>query len=305
MMNQPISALLADGRLHLQHGPIDLIIEAFADADRELKTAYEQASMRFSSLLADLVTELPRLRLRVRDDFPVFADPVAKRMASAVWPYREWFITPMAAVAGAVADEILQALAGQRKLARAYVNNGGDIALHLAPGEQFEIGIAGIEDATMKGQFTIHAEDNARGVATSGWRGRSFSLGIADSVTVLARSAAEADAAATMIANAVNVDRPGIVRIPACDLSAESDLGSLLVTRGVPMLDKESIERALDAGVSVAKKYLNFGLIERAALRLQGQARSIGNDSASAFSKNDINQTLTPSFPRRRGPSVV
>ena len=32
-----------------------------------------------------------------------------------------------------------------------------------------------------------------RGVATSGWRGRSHSLGIADSVTVVARNAAAAD----------------------------------------------------------------------------------------------------------------
>ena len=54
-----------------------------------------------------------------------------------------------------------------------------------------------------------------RGIATSGWRGRSFSLGIADAVTVLAATAAEADAAATVIANAV--DLPGH---PAIDTRA-------------------------------------------------------------------------------------
>ena len=285
-MNPPISALLDDGRLHLQHGPIDLIIEAFADDSRDIEMAYEQASMRFSSLLVNLVLELKKLRTPLSDHLPLFDDTVAQRMARAVWPYRNEFITPMAAVAGAVADEILQALVKNRELTRAYVNNGGDIALHLGTDEKFEIGTAGIEDATVTGQFTIHAEDNVRGVATSGWRGRSFSLGIADSVTVLARTAAEADAAATMIANAVNVDHPGIARVPACDIIAESDLGSMLVTRAVPALDRESIERALDAGARVAENYLKFGLIERVALRLQGQVRSIDSDFSSAVPNN-------------------
>ena len=48
-----------------------------------------------------------------------------------MWPYREQFITPpWRAVAGAVADEVLQALVHGRGLKRAYVNNGGDIALY-------------------------------------------------------------------------------------------------------------------------------------------------------------------------------
>ena len=65
-----------------------------------------------------------------------------------------------------------------------------------------------------------------RGVATSGWRGRSFSLGIADAVTVLAATAAAADAAATIIANAVDLPgHPAIARRPASELEDDSDLG--------------------------------------------------------------------------------
>ena len=278
-MNAPISALLDDGRLHLQHGPIDLIIKAFSYDNREGETAYEQASMRFSGLLSNLVLELKKLRTPLSNHFPLFDDPVAQRMARAVWPYRDEFITPMAAVAGAVADEILQALIAGRNLRRAYVNNGGDIAIHLSRGEQFEVGIAGIEGAGLKGQFTIRAEEPARGIATSGWRGRSFSRGIADSVTVLARSAAQADAAATMIANAVNVEHSGIERVPACDIQPESDLGALLVTRAVAVLDSASIDAALNAGEVAANKYLDGELIERAAIRLQGQVRIISNVS--------------------------
>ena len=283
-MNAAACAILNDGRLHLQHGPIDLIIEAFADARRDREIAYEQASIRFSSLLSNLVTELQQLRAPLSDHFPLFNDPVAQRMARAAWPYRDEFITPMAAVAGAVADEILQSLIAGRNLRRAYVNNGGDIAIHLSPGEMFDIGIAGAESAALNGQFTLHAEDNVRGIATSGWRGRSFSRGIADSVTVLAANAAEADAAATIIANAVNVEHPGIERVPACEIQTESDLGSLLVTRGVPVLDSASANAALKAGEVAAKKYLDDELIERAAIRLQGQVRIVPNVS----------------FPRRR-----
>ena len=294
MNNSAIAARFNDGRLHLQHGPIDLIIEAFSGDNRAIEMAYEQASMRFVGLLAELVKELPRLRTPVTKEFALFAGPVAQRMARTVWPYREKFITPMAAVAGAVADEILQALVANRELTRAYVNNGGDIALHLAHGEKFEIGMAGIEDGLPKGQFTIRADENIRGVATSGWRGRSFSLGIADSVTVLARTAAEADAAATMIANAVDVGHPGIERIPACNIQPESDLRSLLVTRNVPALDSERIRCALDAGEASARKYIGEELIERVAIRLQGQVRVIPPPWPEA----------SRSFPRRREPSV-
>ena len=92
-------------------------------------------------------------------------------------------------------------------LDKAYVNNGGDIALHLAPGAvDATPAIAGTGHG-LADRVIIRADDPVRGIATSGWRGRSFSLGIADAVTVLARTAAEADAAATMIANAV--DLPG------------------------------------------------------------------------------------------------
>ena len=96
-----------------------------------------------------------------------------------------------------------------RRLARAYVNNGGDIALHLGPGETFSIGMVDRPDRpSLIGRAAIGAADHVRGVATSGWRGRSFSLGVADAVTVLAASAALADAAATLIANAVDHSGP-------------------------------------------------------------------------------------------------
>ena len=77
----------------------------------------------------------------------------------------------------------------------------------------------------------IDYKDKSRGIATSGWRGRSFSLGIADSVTVLADNAAMADAAATMIANSVNIkNHPLIIKKPAKEIYEDSDLKNLMVT---------------------------------------------------------------------------
>jgi ApbE superfamily uncharacterized protein (UPF0280 family) len=204
---------------------------------------------------------------------------MAKRMASAVAPYAsQTFITPMAAVAGAVAEEILSAMTGSALLDRAYVNDGGDIAIHLAPGQQFVVGMVEHPDRpSLFGSAVLSAEESVRGIATSGWRGRSFSLGIADAVTVLADHAAVADAAATIIANSVDLPgHPGITRVRACDLSPDSDLGDRLVTQGVGTLSPRDVAAALDAGEAAAHSLLSRGLIRAAALRLGDQTRSVG-----------------------------
>ncbi|HRO13104.1 MAG TPA: UPF0280 family protein, partial [Amaricoccus sp.] len=197
---------------------------------------------------------------------------LAQAMAAATAPFRPAFITPMAAVAGAVADEILAHMTEAAPLARAYVNNGGDIALHLAPGETLTAALAGTATRT-----TIAHANPIRGIATSGWRGRSFSLGIADAVTVLARTAAEADAAATLIANAVDLPgHPAITRAPANNLQPDTDLGPRPVTTAVAPLAPPDIARALDSGLAAAEAMRTRGLVTAAALFLQGEARTTG-----------------------------
>ena len=204
-MNGPSIARLPHERLHLQDGPIDLVIEAFGERE-EVEAAYRQAWERFQDILQTLVDELAMLRAPVGPAYPLVRGPVAKRMVAAVWQHRDVFITPMAAVAGAVAEEILEALLAGRRLRKAYVNDGGDIALWLGAGESFRAGVVeNIFAPAIGASLEIRAHHTARGIATSGWRGRSQSLGIADAVTVLACTASQADAAATLIANAVNV----------------------------------------------------------------------------------------------------
>jgi uncharacterized protein len=262
---------LPDGRLHLQHGPIDVLIECWGERG-EIEAAYRQASTRFGTVLDELVAELPGLRSPVNGAYPAFGGSVARRMGAAVWPHRENFITPMAAVAGSVADELMQALLDGRSLRKACVNDGGDIALHLAPGEAITVGI--VDDPNrprIDADVRVHAENRVRGVATSGWRGRSQSLGIADAVTVLAHTAAAADAAATLIANAVNVDHPSIVRRPAREVKEDSDLGELPVTVAVHALPEQEVAKALESGLAAAARMKRAGLVEATYLSLQGR----------------------------------
>ena len=278
----------SDGRRHFQHGPIDLVI----DADGEpaaVAASHAAAWSRFATLLQELVDELPWLKRPVAGPCPV-RGPVARRMWAACAPHAGIFITPMAAVAGSVADELITAYR-RPGVHRAWVNNGGDIALHLAPGASARVGLfadlSAFDVVAWKGRvdvdgvFSVRADQPVRGVATSGWRGRSFSLGIADSVTVLARTAAEADAAATIVANAVDVDDARIVRRPASSLKDDTDLGDRLVTVDVPRLDGARIDAALRAGLLRADALRAAGTIAACALVCQGRVAASGNSFAS------------------------
>jgi uncharacterized protein len=281
--------LLTGNRLHLNHGPIDLIIGADGDA-KDVQRAYRAACTVFPSILPALVAEQPFLRSPVgktgqgpgRDNGHILEDvrSIPHRMYGAVWPFRDRFITPMAAVAGSVADHVLGVMLAAAPLRRAYVNNGGDIALHLAPGTTFTAGVVGDQAAPgIDAHVVINPSDGIGGIATSGWRGRSQSLGIADSVTVLAASAAEADAAATIIANAVNVDDPAVDRRPAHEVKDGSDLGSLLVTVAVGPLSVEARHAALASGVACAVESLKCSRIIASYIQLQGDARVVGAQS--------------------------
>jgi len=308
-----------DGRWHFQHGPIDLVIDAEGDASA-LDAAERSAWARFTTILDELVAELALLRMPMpalsrcppgshdvaindaidgaigrSNETAVHSASrprgvVARRMWDACLPHRARFVTPMAAVAGAVADELIEHYR-RPGIRRAWINNGGDIALHLAPGASCRVGLfadlARFDlarwadrcevDIDVDAHFDVTNAMPVRGIATSGWRGRSFSLGIADSVTVLARSAAAADAAATMIANAVDVDDARIVRRPASTLKDDSDLGDRLVTVDVPSLGIASVRRALSSGLARAEALQADGLIVSCVLVCQGMMAATRN----------------------------
>jgi ApbE superfamily uncharacterized protein (UPF0280 family) len=277
-MTGAVHRLLPDGRLHLQHGPIDMILRAEGPA-AAVAAAHAAAVARFATLLEELVAELPRLRAPAGPGAAPPTGAVAQRMAAAAAAHWPAFVTPMAAVAGAGAEAVCAAMAAVPGLTRAHANNGGDIALWLAPeAPAFRIGVV-VDPAApaSPGTLTIAACDPWRGIATSGAKGRSHSLGIADSVTVLAADAPAADVAATLIANAVDLPGdPSIGRVPARDLAPDSDLGPRLVTVHVPRLDPARIAAALDRGEASARAMRARGLIGGAVIVLQRQVRLVG-----------------------------
>ena len=252
-----------DNRLFLQHGPIDIVVEAIG---KDKYLAYEKVKTYFKTLLSDLVLELELLKKEVQYDRQ-FTNQIAQKMQQATQEFHPDFITPMAAVAGSVADSVLEVLTSGFILEKAYVNNGGDVSFYLKKGQSMKSSLASMPDT-----FTeIKYEDKSRGVATSGWRGRSFSLGIADSVTVLANNAAMADAAATMIANSVNLkNHPSIKKKYAQDLNDSSDLFGQMVTTEVGKLSQKDIIKAINNGHNKAKMYLGNNLINSALIQLCG-----------------------------------
>jgi len=248
--------------------------------------AHESAWACFMPLLDELMQEWPVLRLPVQAHQPCpLQSAVARRMWRACSPWAaQHFITPMAAVAGSVAQSLIASY-DRPGVARAWVNNGGDIALHLTPGQSARVGLYADlarlpahgwgQNIQLDGAFEVTHAMPVRGVATSGWRGRSFSFGIADSVTVLAATAAQADAAASMIANAVTVDHPGIVRQPAHSLRDMTDLGDLAVTVDVPQLPANLVQQALQNGWQCARECQAQGLMAAAFLVCQGQSMAL------------------------------
>jgi len=195
-------------RLFLQHGPINIVLEAFGDNQN---LAYSNVKKYFETILDDLVKDLTLLKKEVVLNRK-FNNKISQSMQDATEKFAPTFITPMASVAGSIADNILKVLVKNTNLQKAYVNNGGDVAFHLSENQIMKSSLAAIPNMIAE----IKYKDRSRGIATSGWRGKSFSRGIADSVTVLAENAAIADAAATMICNNVDIHNHPKIKKKTC-----------------------------------------------------------------------------------------
>ena len=269
--------MIGEDRLHLHHGPIDLIISVEANQENLVREAYSIATKRFESVLEELVSELPLLKSPITSSFNPPKGKIARRMYKSVWRYHQKvFVTPMASVAGAVADEIMTCMTNGTSLNRAYVNNGGDISIFLGKGEKFTLDINQLNN-TKLGQIQICEGSGIGGVATSGKDGRSLTMGIADSVTVLARNASDADVAATLIANHIDIPgHPGITREQADSIVDDTDLGKQKVVVSCDHLEYEDVQLALDRGNKFAEDLFKDNIIFSTAMFLQNSVRIVG-----------------------------
>lgn len=189
-------------------------------------------------------------------------------------------LTPLAAVAGAAADQVAD-MAVDLGADRVIVNNGGDIAIRLKEGTGAVVGIKPPEAESLVGRLSLNSVQGVGGVATSGWSGRSFSPGVADIVCVWAGSSAIADAAATFVAGRCDAAGKAVEKAPADELDPSTDLGSRLVTVKVGELSAEEKRTALKSGQTTAERLLKAGLIKGCLMEVQGERLAL--DQLEAF----------------------
>lgn len=267
---------LGPGRLRVEWGPVSLVLAARWAGPPPLGGL--EAGGRGA---LELLEELAAYRRLLATDVRRIRNPAAlpgcvRHLVDAVRPFAGEFVTPLAAVAGAVADRVADLLA-EGGAVWTVVSNGGDVALRLAPGKAASVGLVPrVDSAEPVARVQVAAEDGVGGVATSGFGGRSHTLGIADAVTVFAERAALADAAATLAADAVDADSPAVTRVPAEELDPETDLRGLRVTRTVGALTRGEVERALDRGAEWVRARVEEGLLKGAVLFLRGHRRTVG-----------------------------
>ncbi|MFA5221595.1 MAG: UPF0280 family protein [Methanoregula sp.] len=187
-----------------------------------------------------------------RDTFdpytPVSDDPVICRMATAA---RNAGTGPMAAVAGAIANEGVAAMvdAGAQF---GVIDNGGDIA--LVSNRNVRIGIhAGTAPLSDKIAFVVPPHDTILGICTSSATvGPSISFGVADAVSVFGTNPFIADAWATAICNQIRADDKSILdRLPDTGVTGVlAILGDTMITWGnlPPIVPAVVDEHLISAG---------------------------------------------------------
>lgn len=262
---------LAPGKLLVDYGPISMVIEAYRNGeplDEAIRAGGQTAVLKLQELTRVLeIAKTPVPLLDYKKEYP----SVLIRMIEAVKATGEPDVTPMAAVAGTIADEVLNTLI-HNGATRAMVNNGGDIAIRVGFEKSIRVGV--ITDL-LAGQVShyIELKDQHRvgGIATSGMGGRSFTKGIASAVVVMAKTAAQADACATMLANTINADHPEIIRTQAELIDPQTDIKGQQVTVKVGELDDNTIKHALQAGQHKFFQYKERGLLLGVIMAVKGR----------------------------------
>ena len=161
------------------------------------------------------------------------AAPIVKEMLAAG---RSAGVGPMAAVAGVIAEYVGRGLL-QNGCREVMVENGGDIYLSRT-GDCTVAIFAGESPLSLQIGLRLAGPSLPLGVCTSsGTVGHSLSFGLADSVTVMAKSTALADAAATRLGNEVGRASRGDIGIKRA-LAKSRDIAGVL---GVVVICGEKI----------------------------------------------------------------
>lgn len=263
---------LADGTVVAAYGPMMAAIRAVKNGTVSPDSAMigvraaflmQEQLARFSDVIRRNIEEVETDRR-----YP----QVVNLMIASARQAADASVTPLIAVAGSVADLVADAIFADEAVTLVTVNNGGDIAVRMRAAAAVTIGIrpnAGSDG--MSHRMKLDAACHIGGVATSGFGGRSFTLGIASAAVAAAASASLADVAATLIGNAVDTEGAPVVRRPARELDADTDIPDLLVTTRVGALSDRQVEAALANGIGKARRFQDRGLIAGALVALRGR----------------------------------
>jgi len=260
-MTADVMQNLKPGQVFVDFGPVSMVITASRNGEGDTQLC-RAAFPVIAACLEDLRPSLEMLRRYPPQVELEQLTGAGETMARAVLRTGDPWLTPMAAVAGTVADAVADFLFAQGA-EKVTANNGGDIALRLAPGQSLGLGVLyDLERGGVDRVVHLTAEKGVGGVATSGLGGRSLTTGIASGVTVFSRRCAQADALATLLADRSCIDSPAVHTRLAGELDPDSDIAELPVVVSVEPLSREEKERALEQVLREAEEqYLRGNLL--------------------------------------------
>jgi len=270
-MRQKAIHALDGGRIMAEYGPMRLVISACVGKVPQRDVCVSAAQEAFSCFerVAALKKELSSPFTR---DLMCLEDSIARAMVESVREMGDEDLTPLAAVAGALADAVADFLF-ERGMTRVLVNNGGDISVRLLGDELVRVGLGPAAwQSPAWNVIVLDSSFSSWGVATSGLGGRSFTRGVASSVTVLATAACLADAAATAVANASFVEDASVIRRKAGEIDPGTDIPDLEVTLRVGPLSREKRYRAIGKALRRAEDLVEKGVILGASVSVDGES---------------------------------
>jgi ApbE superfamily uncharacterized protein (UPF0280 family) len=260
---------LDGGRILAECGPMRLVIAAWLGGipQRELCIHAAEEAFRLLERIARHRRLLSRRYQEVPNDLDNFQAVKMIRSVLAV----DQTLTPMAAVAGTIADGVATFLS-RRGMTRVIVNNGGDVAIRTGEGESVKVGIRPVlSHDDIADIVTLGDERPSWGVATSGLQGRSLTRGVASAATIIAGSASLADAAATSVANASYVNDETVIQRSAEELDDQTDIPGIAVTVQAGPFTEEKKTLALSVAMKKAEAFIKKGLIYGAYIVVDGK----------------------------------
>lgn len=260
--------ILRDGRIFVDYGPVSMIVTVQNPSMDIFETKNLIERWVYQSLVS-LSKELNTLKKYPEEIETEFESDLAKNMLLSVKATGYPKLTPMSAVAGTIADKIAELLV-QTGAEKVIVNNGGDIAIRMKEGDQLIVGIKRSlrEDANI--DKYILRNNHIRGIATSGFGGRSFTQGVADSVTVFSESASLADAFATYLADMTHICSDKVHEAIASDIDPETDIGDQKIVISIDSLSELEIKEAFDNLNRVVEQPLQEKKIDKVICYIAG-----------------------------------